>query len=214
MATANTLDVAVREVFGKKVKYLRKQGLIPATVYGKGVEPISIQMEERSFGGVYRKAGKTALIELNIPGRGQLAVFVQELQRHPVTRLVMHADFKVVDLKIAVQIDVPILAIGESPLVARGDALLNHVLNTVMVEALPANLPQHIEIDVSILDDMEKSIHVRDLPTFTGYKILTDADQVLLSLSQLRAEEVEPVVAAAALPEPELIRKTREDDEE
>jgi large subunit ribosomal protein L25 len=197
-------------VLGKKVKHLRKQGLIPATVYGKGVEPISIQMSDREFNLLYRKTSKTALIDLDVAGQGVYAVFVQDLQRHPVTRLILHADFKVVDLKKAVQIEVPISTIGESPLVARGDALLNHVLGVLLVEALPGDLPQHIEIDISGLTDMEKSIHVRDIAAQAAYKILADPDQVLLSLSQLRASEEAPAAAAA---EPELIRKERESDD-
>jgi large subunit ribosomal protein L25 len=104
------------------------------------------------------------------------------------------------------------VAVGESPMVARGDALLNHVLNSLMVEALPNDLPQHIDIDISGLDSLDKSIHVRDLAGQGSYKILADADQVLLSLSQLRASEETPVVEAPA--EPELIRKPRADDEE
>ena len=100
------------------------------------------------------------------------------------------------------------IATGISPLVSRGDALLNHALEHVMVEALPNTLPQHIEVDVSSLTSMEKSIQVRDLAASSGYKILTDPNAVLFSLGQLRA-----VPAAESMegspPEPELIRRPR-----
>jgi large subunit ribosomal protein L25 len=209
---SNTLDAQVRTVFGKKVKHLRRDGLIPATVYGKGFEPVSITVDDRGFSGVYRKAGKTALIDLNIAGK-IAAVFVQEVQRHPLKRNVIHIDFKAVDLKVAIQIEVPVITVGESPIVARGDAMINHVLNSVLIEALPAELPQHIEVDVSVLDELDKSIAVSDIPTGKGFRILNDADQLLISLTQVRAsEEEEPAEAAPA--EPELIRKPREDDEE
>lgn len=210
MAT-NTIDATVREIFGKKVKHLRTQGLIPATVYGKGFEPTSITVAERPFNVVYRKLGKTALVDLDVAGK-QLAVFVQAVQRHPIKRHIIHIDFKAVDLKVAIQIEVPVITIGESPIVARGDAMINHVLNSVLVSALPAELPQHIEVDVSVLDEIDKSISVSDIPAAKGYKILNDADQVLISLTQMRADEEEPAEAAPA--EPELIRKPREDDEE
>lgn len=212
MATNHTLDAQVRNVLGKKVRRLRKQGQLPATVYGKGVEPISIQLDDRTFNTVYRKAGRTSLITLNVAGKPQLAVFVQEVQRHPVTRTILHADLKAVDLKTLVYVEVPIVAIGESPLVGRGDALLNHALNTVMVEALPAELPQHIEVDISGLDSLDKSIQVSDLPTSPTYKILTDPDTVLLSLSQMRQVEEEPVAEVSV--EPELVRRPRESDED
>ena len=210
MAT-NTIDATVREIFGKKVKHLRTQGLIPATVYGKGFEPTSITVAERPFNVVYRKLGKTALVDLDVAGK-QLAVFVQAVQRHPIKRHIIHIDFKAVDLKVAIQIEVPVITIGESPIVARGDAMINHVLNSVLVSALPAELPQHIEVDVSVLDEIDKSISVSDIPAAKGYKILNHADQVLISLTQMRADEEEPAEAAPA--EPELIRKPREDDEE
>ena len=207
----NSLDAATRTVIGKKVKQLRKQGQIPATVYGKGFTPASIAVEERAFTSVYRKAGKTALIDLNIGGKTQ-AVFVQALQRHPLKRNIIHIDFKAVDLKVAIQIEVPITTVGESPVVARGDALINHVLNSVLIEALPAELPQHIEVDVSGLDELDKHIAVSDLPTSRTYKVLNDPEQLLISLTQVRAaEEEQPAEESPA--EPELIRKPREDDE-
>lgn len=211
--STHVLDAPVREVLGKKVKHLRKQGLIPATVYGKGFDAVSVQVDDRGFHAVYRKSGKTALIELAIPGHGMQSVFVQDVQRHPVTRNILHIDFKVVDLKKLVQIEVPIVTVGESPIVARGDAILIHVVNTVMVEALPAELPQHIEVDASALDEMEKSIHVSDLPPVKGYKILAEPTDVLLSLSQVRAATAEGPVEEVPV-EPELIRKPRAGDEE
>jgi large subunit ribosomal protein L25 len=211
-STKVTLDAAVREVFGKKVKHLRAQGQIPGTVYGKGFEPVSVTVDDKLFNTVYRRVGKTALVDLNI-GKKMQSVFVQEVQRHPLKRHIIHIDFKVVDLKVAIQIEVPIVAVGESPIVARGDALLNHVLNSVLVEALPAELPQHIEVDISDLDELDKSIHVRDVHTEKGFKILNDEDQVLLSLTQVRAVEEEEAPAEEAA-EPELIRRGREEEGE
>ncbi len=212
MSTHQSLNAEVRTVFGKKVKYLRSSGLIPCTIYGKGFEPVSAQVSAREFELVFRKAGRTTLIDLNIGTQGISAVFVQDIQRHPVTRAILHIDFKVVDLKKLVHVEVPVIAVGESPLVARGDALLNHPLTMVMVESLPNDLPQHIEVDVSCMDTMDKVIHVRDLAAQTGYKILNDGGDVLFSLGQLRAIQEETLAEAPA--EPELIRKPRAADEE
>lgn len=212
MATNHTLDASIRTVIGKKVKHLRTAGQIPATVYGKGFPPVSVSVDDRAFNTIYRRSGKTALIDLTIDGT-PAAVFVQEVQRHPLSRAIIHIDFKAVDLKVLIYVEVPVVAIGESPLVARGDALLNHVLNTVMVEALPADLPQHIEVDISILDSFDKQITAGDIPAAKGYKVLADPEQVLLSLAQLRAA-TEDEAAEAAPAEPELIRPDRKSDEE
>ncbi|NNJ09724.1 50S ribosomal protein L25 [Chloroflexales bacterium ZM16-3] len=212
MSTHQILNAQVRTVLGKKVKYLRTEGKIPATVYGKGFEAVSTQVSARDFEITFRKAGRTSLIDLMIEGYSMQSVFVQDIQRHPVTRNILHIDFKVVDLLKSVTVEVPIVVVGESPLVARGDALLNHVLNSMMVAALPNDLPQHIDIDISVLDAMDKVIHVRDLIGQVNYKILADPNQVLLSLSQLRA--IEDVPAVETPTEPELIRKPHEGDEE
>lgn len=215
MSTHQSLNAQVRTVLGKKVKYLRKEGLIPCTIYGKGFDAVSGQVNGREFDLVFRKAGRTALIDLNLDGHGMQSVFVQDIQRHPVTRSVLHIDFKVVDLKKLVQVEVPVVAIGESPLVARGDALLNHVVNVVMVEALPNDLPQRIDVDISVLDAMDKVIRVSDLQGRISYKILGPANQPLVSLSQLRAATAEEPAEEAGEPaEPELIRKSREDEAE
>ncbi|MEI6776198.1 MAG: 50S ribosomal protein L25 [Chloroflexales bacterium] len=211
MAIHQTVNAHVRTVLGKKVKYLRKSGQIPATVYGKNFDPISVQVSAREFEISFRKSGRTSVIDLSIQDHGVQSVFVQDIQRHPVSRGILHIDFKVIDLKKAVHMEVPLVAVGESPMVARGDALLNHVLNSLMVEALPNDLPQHIDIDISGLDALDKSIHVRDLTAQVSYKILADPGQVLISLSQLRASE--DIVAAEVPVEPELIRKPRAEEE-
>lgn len=207
------LDVQMRSVQGKKVKLLRQQGILPATIYGKGFDPLSVQIDERTFNTTYRRAGRTALIELNIPGQAKQSVFVQDVQRHPVTRAIIHADLRVVDLKQAMNVEVPVVLIGESPLVKRGDGLVNHGITTIEVHALPADIPQHLEVDISALDDFDKSIYVRDLPTSTLYTVVTDGDELIASIAQLRATTEEEEAAAEAPAEPELIRKGKKDDE-
>jgi large subunit ribosomal protein L25 len=211
-STSQILTAESRTVTGKKVKHLRTQGLIPATVYGKGFDPQSVQVNARAFNLLYRKTGKTALIDLQI-GDVPAAVFVQAVQRHPLSRDIIHVDFKVVNLKVAVQVEVPVITVGESPVVVRGDAMVNHALGTVMVSALPAELPQHIEVDISGLTSFDKSIHVSDIAANVSYKILNDPDTVLISLTQLRAASEDEAVEAAPT-EPELIRREREDAEE
>src|SRR5262245_7686605 len=213
MATTHSLAVELRTVLGKKVKQLRRSGLLPATVYGKGISPISIQIDERTFTSTYRHVGRTALVELNIPNQPIQSAFIHAVQRHPVSRSIIHVDFRVVDLKVAITVEVPLTFTGESPLVERGDAVLNQVLNSVEVRALPAELPSHIEVDISGLDELDKTIRVRDLPTASTYTIVTDEDELVVSLGQAREEEVEEEVEEEAPVEPELIREQREEEE-
>lgn len=212
MSTNLSLDVQIRAVTGKKVKYLRHEGLIPATVYGKGFDPVSVQVDERTFQTVYRKAGRSALIDLNIPGYPRQSAFVHDIQRHPVSRSIIHADFRVVDLRVAITTEIPVILTGKSLLVERGDAILNHALTHLTVHALPANLPPHLDIDISELDSFDKHIYVRDLPPSATYEIVTDAEELVVSLTQVRAV-VEEEAEAAPASEPELIRKEQEENE-
>ncbi|NJM08913.1 50S ribosomal protein L25 [Candidatus Gracilibacteria bacterium] len=208
MADKLLLDVQNRVVIGKKVKDLRKQGLLPVTVYGKGVGPFSVQVEARAFQAVYRQAGRTRLIEVSIPGQARQSVFVHDVQRHPVTRNILHADLWAVDLKAEMTAEVPVTTVGDSLLIARGDAMINIVLQTLTIHALPANIPQHIEIDVSVLDELGKQISVADLASSKDYKILDDPEQVIISLTETRTGTEEPSVEETPV-EPELIRKDR-----
>jgi large subunit ribosomal protein L25 len=215
MADKIKLDLETRTVVGKKVNRLRRAGVLPATVYGKGVGPFTVQISARGFSEVYRRAGKTSLVDLSIPGQPVQSAFIHSLQRHPVSRAILHADFLVVDLKTEISVEVPIHIIGESELVNRGDATLNHVLNTLTVRALPAELQSFIEVDISVLDSLDKSIRVRDIPALEHGAIVADEDELIVSLPQSRPEEEE--VAEEEAPEaaePELVRDQREDEED
>ncbi|MEO7911961.1 MAG: 50S ribosomal protein L25 [Roseiflexaceae bacterium] len=212
MADKIKLEFESRTVVGKKVNRLRRAGVLPATVYGKGVGPFTVQISARGFNEAYRRAGKTTLVDLTIPGQPVQSAFIHSLQRHPVSRAILHADFLVVDLKIEISVEVPVHLIGEVELVERGDATLNQVLSTLNVRALPAELPSYIEVDISVLDSMEKSIHVRDIAALEHGEIVTDPDELVVSLSQSRPEEVVEEVPDTA--EPELVREKREDEED
>jgi len=215
MSEKFTLSLEPRSVLGKKVKRLRRSGILPATVYGKGVEPIAVQVDARSFQAIYRQAGRTSLIELHIAGHPPLAAFIHALQRHPVTRDIIHADFRAVDLRQEVEVAVPLHIEGESPLVESGEAVLNQVLSTIEIRALPTAIPAHITVDISALDSFDKSIHARDLTLPPGVTLVTPGDELVVGLAHTRAAEGEEEEAAAETPaEPELVRERRESKEE
>jgi large subunit ribosomal protein L25 len=216
MADKITLELEKRELVGKKVNRLRRAGILPATVYGKGVGPFTVQLNARGFNDAYRRAGRTSLVDVSIPGEKAQSVFIHSLQRHPVTRAILHVDFLAVDLLIEITVEVPIHITGESELITRGDATLNQVLNALDVRALPAELPSFIEVDISELDSLEKSIHVRDIPRLEKGEIVTPEDELIVSLSQSRPAEEEEVAEEEtdASAEPELVREKRDDDED
>jgi large subunit ribosomal protein L25 len=215
MADKLSLALENRTVTGKKVNRLRREGILPTTVYGKGVGPFTVQVDARTFSDTYRHAGRTTLIELAIPGQPTLSAFVHAIQRHPVSRSILHADLLVVDLLTEISVDVPIHLVGESPLVERGDALLNQVLTALAVRALPAELPHAIDIDISGLDSFEKSIYVRDITLPGKGAIEADEDELVVGLTAARVQEEEEVEEEAAeeQAEPELVREKRDEDQ-
>jgi large subunit ribosomal protein L25 len=196
------LNLSKRTITGKKVAGLRKAGVLPATVYGKHLAPISVQADAREFAAVMKAAGRTSLVTLKVAGEEPITAFIHSYQRHPVSRAVIHVDFHAVDMSETVEIDVPVHMQGVSPLVHRGDALYNHV-NTLRVRALPGNLPSEIRIDVSILDTFDKSIHIGDIK-LAGATIIGNANDLVVGLAQTGRGDAGAAATPAA--EPELVR--------
>ena len=199
------LNLTKRTVTGKKVNNLRKTGVLPATVYGKHLAPITVQTDARAFAPVMKAAGKTSLVTLNIAGEEPIAAFIHSFQRHPVSRAIIHVDFHAVDMSETVEVDVPVHMKGVSPLVVRGDAIFNNV-TTLRVRALPGNLPTEIVVEVNGLDMFDKAIRVSDIKLIGGAIILGLADDLVVGLAAVNRGEG---VAVANAAEPELVR-TRE----
>lgn len=194
-----------RTVTGKKVNNLRKAGLLPATVYGKHLAPISVQTELRSFMPLMKAAGRTNLVTLHIAGESPIAAFVHTYQRHPVSRTVIHVDFHAVDMNETVEVEVPVHMTGASILVSRGDAMLNHVAH-LRVRALPGNLPAAITVDISVLDSMDKSIHISDIKLAAGATLVGHAGDLVVGLVQTGRGEAAAADAPAA---PEVITERK-----
>jgi large subunit ribosomal protein L25 len=190
-----------RAVIGKKVNNLRKAGILPATVYGKHLAPINVQTELRSFMPLMKAAGRTNLVTLHIDGEAPIAAFVHTYQRHPVSRAIIHVDFHAVDLNETVEVDVPVHMTGASIMVTRGDALLNNV-TSLRVKALPTNLPSSLTVDISVLDSLEKAIHVSDIVLPAGATIIGNGGDLVVGLVPTGRAEV----ASAENPaQPEVI---------
>ena len=190
-----------RAVIGKKVNNLRKAGILPATVYGKHLAPINVQTELRGFMPLMKAAGRTNLVTLHIEGEAPIAAFVHTYQRHPVSRTIIHVDFHAVDLNETVEVDVPVHMTGASIMVTRGDALLNNV-TSLRVKALPTSLPSSLTVDISILDSLEKAIHVSDIVLPAGATIIGNGGDLVVGLVPTGRAEV----ASAENPaQPEVI---------
>ncbi len=199
-----SLQLEPRTITGKKVKNLRKTGTIPASICGKGVQSESFQLDERAFMAVYRRVGRNGLIDLQLP-RGASSAFVRQVQRHPVSQRVLHVDFRIVDLLAEMTADVPVVTVGENPIIERGAGVLSLGHTSLSIKGLPADLPQTIEVDISGIQDFTTSLYVRDLNLSGNVTILTPADDMLVTITASRmAVEEEAITEQEQMGEPEL----------
>jgi large subunit ribosomal protein L25 len=200
MATATstrpTLAAEPRDISGKRVAGLRREGRLPAVVFGRGLESTSVSIDTHAFDQLRRKAGPNALVDLSIGGDKAQPVLIHGIQVHPVTRRPLHVDLFLVRMTEELTVDVPLVPVGESTAVTTDGGTLLHGIESVKVKALPDHLPQSIEYSIESLVDFETSIHVRDLAIPSDVTLLTDADEVVAKVQAPRVEvEEEPVVA-------------------
>ncbi|MCK9187478.1 MAG: 50S ribosomal protein L25 [Candidatus Colwellbacteria bacterium] len=182
------LNAEIRELSAKPA-VLRESGFIPAEIYGKEAKNIHISLPIKEFLKVFKEAGENTIINLKA-GDNTHSVLVHDYQVDPVTRDFLSVDFLEVKMDEKITAPIPLSFIGESPAVEEQDAVLIKSMDEIEVEALPANLPHEIEIDISVLKELDQSIYVRDISVSGDYEIVTDADNVIATASTPE-EEVE-----------------------
>lgn len=217
------LSAEKRELLGRKVKNLRKQGFIPGNIFGKNIKSIAIKINEDDFKEVFKKAGETQLVEVQI-GKEAHPVLITNVQVHPVTDQIIHADLKEVNLKERVTATVPVELIGESPAEKDGLGVLVQLIDEIDVEALPLDIPDVFELDVSSLKEEEQSLSVGDIKYDKDkIEILNDKEQMIARIAApQKEEEPEPVAEeeaegegeTPAEPEAESTEETTEGEEE
>ena len=188
MMDVQSLGLSQRTVTGKKVKQLRKQGIMPVHMYGSGIESQSLQGSAGELRRVLPRVGANIPVSVQIEGSDDENIcFVREVQRHPVTEDILHVDFIRVDVTQTISAEVPITLIGHAPATQQGGTLLQP-LTSLLVEALPMDIPASVEADISDLDDFEKSIVVSDIVVSDNVTVLTDSDEFVARVSPPRVE--------------------------
>ncbi len=203
--TPDTYAVERREVLGKRVARLRKAGMMPANIFGRGVESLAVQLPARAARDMLLAHGTDSLIQLEVAGESApRPVVVRSIQRHPVNRSVLHVDFYQVDLNRPIQATVPVHLVGDSPAVHVHQGVLLTGIDTVQVEALPADIPDRFEVSIEGIEELDQMVTVADIVVPQGVRLLTDSEQMLARVTPPRIsaeEEVpegeEPVEAAA-----------------
>lgn len=193
------LKAEARDVLGKQVRALRRVGIMPANVFGRDFESKAIKVDRIDFLHIFRKAGETSVVYVEVDGK-TIPTLIADIQLHPLTRQIIHADLKKVDLKKKVEANVPIKIVGESVAVEQKNGVLLTQNDHITVEALPTAIPHEIEIDISALQEIGDDITVGKLTAGEGYVFIDEPDMVIVSVTEHVEESVE-VQSATEAPE-------------
>jgi len=214
------LKAEPRTVTGRRpVRRLRRTGLIPAVLYGPTTTPRNLQLRPLEVERLLQTGGGTQLVNLTIEGEKQpVSVLIRETQRHPVRRTLLHVDLVEVSLREKLEVEVPIVLVGESPAVVAGVGTPTQVLDTVAVKCLPTDIPAQIEVDLSALTTDNEVIRAADLPVPEHVELVEDPDAAVVVLEYTIEEEEEvgeeEMEAVAEAGEPEVIARGKEEEAE
>ncbi len=187
-----------RTVLGRKVKNLRKEGVLPGSLYGKGIKSVPVQVGYGDFEKVFKEAGETQLVYLSLE-KEEVPVLIHNVQKDPLRENFLHADFMKVNLKEKVVASVPVVGVGESPVEKQGLGTVVFYIDELEVEALPTDIPEKIEVDTSVLTEVDQSILVSDLVIDkTKLEIKAKPDGLVAKVEAAKEEEEEPAVAEAS----------------
>jgi len=189
MATID-LSARPRTVLGKKVKRLRREGIVPANIYGHNVTSTAIEAPHQELRRVIGNAGHTGLVRINLDGeRAPRTTVIRSIQRKFTTGDVIHVDFQEVSLTEKMTVRVPVMLIGTAPVSDLG-GLVVQVLDNVEVECLPGDIPSHFEADISGMIEMTSQVQARDLPLPENVTLLSD-DTLLIASVTIETQEEE-----------------------
>ena len=215
MASAQ-LSAVVRKDIGKGVaRTLRRDGQVPAVIYGRTRQPLSLTVPARDFDRLLEKfAAENTVIELMIDG-AMSRTLIREIQRHPVKRNVLHVDFQELVAGERMVVRIPIVLQGTPEGVRNNGGILSQVLQDLECRVDPLNMPSHITVDVTPIA-IGHSIHVSEIIVPEGVELLEDPESTIAIVAAPKEEEAAPPPGEApeAAAEPELIRKPKEGEEE
>ncbi len=184
-----TLKLDRRTLLGKKVRSLRRQGVIPVHVYGAGIEPANLQVDDRTLNRLLLQVGSNIPVSVEYEGQNEESIcFVREIQRHPVSETVIHVDFLRVDITRIVAAEVPVTLVGSSPAVSQMAGTLLQNIQSLTIEALPMNMPAEVTVDISALVDFDTTLAVGDVEAPSDATILNDPEDVIVRVAPPRLE--------------------------
>lgn len=184
-----SLSLKERKLKGKAVNRLRKEGLIPAIVYGRGTSPVSVSVEYNPFVKVYRKAGESSLVDLAIEGHDSVKALIQDIAIDPMTDRLIHVDFRQVSMKEKLKAKIPVVFSGESRAMKELGGILVKSLAEIEVECLPQYLVHEIVVDLSPIKEFGEAIRVGSIAVPEGMVFLAGPNEVIATVTPPRSEE-------------------------
>jgi len=189
------LEVANREILGKKVRHLRRQGITPVHLFGHGIKSLALQCDTGELERVLAQAGQTGLIGLKLDKEKKpRTVVVREFDRDWQKGKLLHVDFYQIKMEEKIRLEVPLVLVGEAPALKSKDNMLEHELETLTVECLPAKIPASVEVDISSFTEPGQAIRVKDIALDKDVAVLNDPELVVVKISWRPVEKVEEEV--------------------
>ena len=184
----DTYQVQRRSVMGKRVATLRREGVLPANIYGRAQESVAVQLAYVDARDLLNAHGLNTLVNIQVEGEAQTRpVVVRNVELEPVNRKILHLDMYQVDLSRIIKASIPVVLVGEAPAVHKFGGVLIHALDHVEVEGLPHSIPEHIEVSVAGLIEVGDHIQVKDLRIPPGLKVHAAPDQGVVAVQASRA---------------------------
>jgi len=199
------LSAKIRTETGRKVKSLRKKGVLPAVIYGSKTKVISLELDSKVFEKIYKEAGESSLINLEIESqekpelkektakkeKQRTPVLIREIQKEPLSGKIIHVDFYKVSLTEEVTLSIPLVFEGEAPAVKELGGTFVKNISEIQIKALPESIPHEIRVDINNLRTFEDSILIKDLSIPEGVKVLTQAEEIVALVTPLEKVEEE-----------------------
>ena len=201
------INAEKRNVVGKQVKALRRQGILPGVIYGRHIEAFPIQMDAHNAALILDKLTASSLITIDVDGE-KFSVLMRDRQRDVIFGDLLHVDFLVVSLTEKLRATIELKLVGEAPVADNPEVVVTQVLNDIEIEAFPQDLPEVIEVDISTLETVDDEITVADLDLGENIAILTDPNETIVSVGYVAQEEV---VEEAEVVEPEVVEKGKKE---
>lgn len=192
-----TIQTNKREILGKKVRFLRREGITPVHLFGHNIRSQALQCDTDKLRRIIAQAGTTRLISLGVEGdKHPRSVFIREIQKDAIKGHLLHVDFYQIQKTEKIKADIPIVFVGEAPALRLTGRMVAQELTSLSVECLPDKLPPQVEVDLSTLEELDQAIHVSDIALGSDVTLITAPDQLVVKVTEVRMKLEEEEVLA------------------